>query len=138
MAWGQRWPHLSQGTISASEMSDVSGSVHNIGPLSDSEVTDEPAAVTDESAAVTDESATFTDVDPFSGDLCVPPLFHYQRFGEMQALKKVLGGPDTDNVLVVLKEYEILYKELEKGRYQRTKSIVVLGHPGTGSYGSWL
>jgi hypothetical protein len=124
MAWGRRWPHLSQGTINASEMSDVSGSVHNIGPLSDSEVAD--------------ESATFTDEDPFSGDLRVPPLFHYQRFGEMRALKDVLHGPDKDNVLVVRKEYELLYGELEEGRYKTDDSIVVLGHPGTGSYGSWL
>jgi hypothetical protein len=131
MAWGRQWPHLSEGEISASEMSDVSGPVHNIGPLSDSEVADE-------SAAVTDESATFTDEDPFSGDLRVPPLFHYQRFGEMQALKNVLRGPDKDNVLVVCKEYELLYRELEEGCYKTDDSIVVLGHPGTGSYGSWL
>ena len=56
----------------------------------------------------------------------------------MQALKKVLGGPDMDNVLVVCKEYELLYRELEEGRYKTDNNIVVLGHPGTGSYGSWL
>ena len=126
-----------------------SGSVDDKGALSESEdesatVDDESAPVDDESAPVDDESAPVDDEsapvdddkDPYADDLYVPSEFSYQCFGGMRDLKTLFGGPDADDVLVVRKEYELLYEVLEQNRSQ--KSIIVLGHPGIGSYGSWL
>ena len=105
-------------------------------------ISDKTTPIAGESAAVSEESAVVSEespyIDPFRRDLCIPPQFRYQCFTEMRALKTLLGGPDTDNVLVVCREYELLYRELEEGRYKTDDNILVLGHPGTGSYRSWL
>jgi hypothetical protein len=109
-AWGKRWPQ-SQGTIHKTEISNETDSIDD-----------------DEIYGIADK-------------LVVPPKFNYRYFKGVQSLKRALGadsGQIIEDILVIRDEYEMLRQVLENHPKSQTKSIVVTGHPGIGSYESWF
>ena len=57
MAWGNPWPHKDRCTINASDISDVSGSVDDVGALGESKFSDESGPVDDDVVTFTMNSA---------------------------------------------------------------------------------
>lgn len=92
----------------------------------------------DGSDSIIDDESGSIPHDPLTRKLYIPPIFRYKCFNQMRELKRALGSTTgTDDVLVVLNEYENLYQALE-GDYKDATAIVVTGHPGIGSYQSWF
>ena len=67
-----------------------------------------------------------------------PERFDYECFTDISTLKYALTtGTRAQNILVVRREYIRLREALEKmelGEDMDTQGVVVMGHPGIGSY----
>ena len=101
-AWGKPWPRFN-GEIYKADISDTKSS-----------------------------SAEYHVERILQDKLKVPPVFSYQFFKGIREIKCGLGaGPDTQNVLVIRAEYEVLLKYLEA---TKVRGLVITGHPGIGSY----
>ena len=109
-AWGKQWPD-SKGTISKAEIcGDETGFVDE-----------------DVGGALAD----FLEVDA---------KFDYRYLEDIRSLQIVLGanpGDTEKDFLVVRKEYEILRKALEE-QSKSSRSILLTGHAGIGSYEPWF
>jgi len=130
MAWGTKWPHRF-------------GKIHwtNIIDNNDAGSVDDDNALSDDNNALSEEHhvarPVFAHVDRSIADLLeVPSVFEYKCLTDMNRLKQALGLYNIEeDILVVLRDYDILLKDLEQGWY-KNKHCILTGHPGTGSYES--
>ena len=84
-AWGKRWPHISQGSISEGEITDRGGEHDD------------------------DADGPLTDI------LHIPTSFNYECFQEMRVLRDAFGEASVMmGGLVVREEYSILLQALEE------------------------
>jgi len=127
MAWGEPWPH-------------------HFGEIDMTKIThDNNAAFKDFAGLVDGHNAqseephlarpVFNRVDSVLAD--VRPAFQYKCLTNIVQLKECLGLTGAkDEVLVVLRDYELLREAMQRGISIGTRGFVLTGHPGIGSYDS--
>ena len=116
-AWGQSWPHQSQGRISLAEVGSLSSSV--------------PAL--DEDPLLSTESDSGTDSHD-AVDSRTPTEWEYVCLRNIQSVARPFGGAaGIQDVLVVRREYVWLRETMESGYLKDSPAMVVTGQPGIGS-----